>query len=79
MFQQGGHLRVICISRHRQFTRGAVAILSKSVAVILYREKPIGTAPVVVARASLLRRASSLAIDQTSDVVIGKTLTNASR
>ena len=53
-------------------------MLSKSVAVILYREKPIGTAPVVVAGASLLRRAAGLAIDQTSDVVIGKALTNTS-
>ena len=36
MFQQGGgHLPAIGICRHRQFTRGAVAILSKSVAVIL--------------------------------------------
>ena len=58
--------------------RGAVAILSEAVAVILDREEPIGTAPVVVSRAALLRRAAGLAIDQTPDVVIGKALTHAS-
>lgn len=58
--------------------RGAVAILSEAVAVILDREEPIGTAPAVVAGAALLRRASGLAIDQTADIVIGKALTNAS-
>ena len=48
---------------HRQLTRGAVAILSEAVAVILDREETIGTAPAVVARASLLPIYSNLIQD----------------
>ena len=64
------NLRTIGISRHRQLPRGTVAILSETVAIILYREKPIGTAPAVVAGAALLRRASRITFDKTTDTAI---------
>ena len=65
-------LPAIGIGGHRQLARGAVAILSEAVAVILDREETIGTAPAVVAGASLLRRASCATSDKTTNITIAK-------
>ena len=44
--------------------------MGEAVAVILDREKTIGTAPAVVAGASLLRRSSRPIIDKTTELIV---------